>query len=296
MAYGTSTAQSPNAAHTWLAANLLDVADGVLWTSDGDGDGAAEVADSDYPVAFLNDYRAGPVSKPDLNATTHYLNFEWSSSVKPTCGGIIIHNHNLLGATVTVEVADDAAFSSNLATVHNFGTVSTDARLIAIFASRYTNVEHLRLKIVFSSADTPQIGEVFIWSSLTTYNLRTADGPLKPFDNRAMRSKGPRLESDSGDVVTYERTLGQADFEGLTYRFGRDDEYVKMRALWKAARYGTRAAYLIEDPTADSADLPASTFLLSLPLSFDARNTAGRYVRELAFPCVELGPFAGAGN
>lgn len=293
MAFGTSAAATLNPAHVWLPSNLLDVAETVAWTSNGETDasGANLLDDSDYPLARLNDYRASLRSQPNTAAnTTVYLNLGWSSAVKPTVAGIVMHGHNFADApvTVTVEVADDAAYSSNLTEIHDFGQVTDDKRLVAIFASRYTNVEHMRIKMVAGAGHKPQLGECFVFASASLGNLRVADGPLQPYDDRMMRSRLARVESDAGDVVSYERFLGQS-IKDYRYRFGRDEETTKLRAVWKTARKGARAVYVIEDPS--DADLASRTYLLSLPNELAIKNTAGRYTREVAFECVELAPF-----
>lgn len=167
---------------------------------------------STAPSRWVYDGRPGLASTPDAtSSSTWYLVFDLAAAgIEFDCCGIMGHNFGTLAlTTVQLQVADDAAFSSNLKTLADFGSPSNDDRLASIelyhtgsAALRYGGVRYLRIKLSRATPFTPEIGELLIGR-----RRQLAFKAQRPFDVYALSENSEISETDSGVLhkVTYSR-------------------------------------------------------------------------------------------
>lgn len=145
---------------------------GGSWAAGSDG------TDASYPARRVYDGKWHLAAKAASAQTTWYLIFDFSShpitfdavvfgghcATGPTDHG----NESIVGVTVTMEIADDNAYSVNKIDVSGAGGVASGAarRLwynlyhTGTTPYRYSNVSYARIKMTKGAAFTPQFGEV----------------------------------------------------------------------------------------------------------------------------------------
>lgn len=288
----TAAVISPSAgAPLFLYKNIAEgtVASSGLWTQGGLM-ASTDYSDEDFPtVAAWDGFGHVPTKPLDSApaANTWYLNLQPAASASFGISGIAVIGHNFAevsgGVDVTVEIAKDAAFSTNLTEVHDFGTVTSAERLAAQLSTSYLAATYVRLKMVSNAGGSwsPQIGEFVVGP--TTF---LSNGPIKPFDDLGYATEVDVIESKSGAEVRYHRFDGQLN---LPYRilFESATDLANVRTMERATRGGARSVVLFPAPVS----LASRGYLVTLPAGFSAPNVFGPAVREVNLSCTELPPF-----
>jgi len=139
--------------------------------------------------------------------------------------------------TCQVQIADNAAFDSNLQTVADFGAQSTDDRDIDLVlehgggsALRYSSVRYVRLKLVAPGNVTPQLGELILGR-----RRQLKYKPDVPFDNQAYVNEEETTRSQGGVTqrVIYHRNRLRID---AAWVIDTSDYITDWRAFWAACR------------------------------------------------------------
>jgi hypothetical protein len=175
-----------------------------------------DVTSSTYPSYRVADGFDWLATAPNTTANTWYLLFNLGAEIAFDVVAILGHS-SLSGATVTVEVADDSAFSSNLDEIYSFGAIGSGTeRLIALEllhtgtdARSYT-ARYVRLKFAKGSAFTPYVREVIIGA-----RRQLKENPSRPFDYDSRRSTTERFTANNGQMTDYVLSRGQHVLDAL---------------------------------------------------------------------------------
>jgi len=210
---------------------------------------------------------------------------------------VLGHNLNSIGAvSVSLEIADNSAYSSNLKEIAQY-TISgtTDNRILFTnlnseggsntysatgTAQRYSSVAYVRLKIVHAGATAPKVGEIFLG---TRYQL--SRNPNVPWNNKDEHSEISDFVSQNGIIQRYVFYRGQA-VRSVEMSLGSSSNIAVVDDWYNAIHEGTRSFLWIDTPSSgaecrlmilDSADLV-------FPL-------AGPFERNLSFTMREQPPY-----
>lgn len=145
-----------------IGANLCD-GRRPIWSSDtglyADTDRSAALA----PAYLTCDRRASKQSYPGTADTPFYLVHDaFAAGSEFDCFALL--NYESVGATfpvtLTIEIADNAAFTTNLTTL--WTDVDPAARVVGLFTSRYTGSGYIRMRVGSAANFTPYVGEFWI--------------------------------------------------------------------------------------------------------------------------------------
>lgn len=269
--------------------NALESPQDVDWRQSGSFASGSDEADSSFPTARLYDRHTKRLSKPDSAQTTWYVIAQLNASV-PDFDGILILNHNfgtIGGLTVSVEIADDNAFSSNLVEIASWSP-SDDKRLADVELGhtgdsisdpvRYKDVPYLRVKIDGTSG-TPQIGEI-----LLIRRRQLKHNPRVRWDEHHQRSDRTVFRSKSGASQVVTRYTGQfvleADFNPAT-----TESKGVITDWWADIGRGEKPFVWMENPSTAPSD-----FYLMVPPAENQFPLVGPFERTWALRAEEQGP------
>lgn len=173
--------------------------------------------DVDRPSRRLVDGLPGLRSAPNASAAAFTIVFEFFPATPLEFDWIGILNHNLdseLCTDISVQVADDGAFVTNLRTLSSrdpSGTLSANRRFAdltlidtGIDAQRFSGVEFLRLQFTHTGAQDPEIGQV-----LFGRRRQLRHEPNRPWDPTDIHSNLDRFESRGGAITDVPRFVGR---------------------------------------------------------------------------------------
>lgn len=225
------------------------------WSSAGSWAGA-DATDATAPTVRVYDEFDHLRSQPNANQATWYLLFDFGAAVG-VIDSVAILNHNLAtaSATVTVELADDSAFSSNLKSCEA-QTPTTDKRMVFLDLDdtagggqlRYSSVQYARLKLTGLGA-IPKIGEV-IWSRRRQLKHK----PEGSWDKSNLRSSIARFESSTGIMTDHVFAKGR---RRVSAQFSpHETAYINDLVTFfeDDIEYGTKPFLLIDDPGSTPTD------------------------------------------
>jgi hypothetical protein len=273
------------------------------WNDAGTTTDASTTA-ADGPAVRAYD-SVGSLQTKDTSAdlATRYLVFDTGASSVISFDTCLILNHNMnSGAnpfqTISLEIADNAAFSSNLIEIFKY-TVSgtTDNRLLCTnlnsaggsstydssgTAQRYSSVRYIRLKITAAAGTARQakIGEVVLG---TRHQLQR--NPDTPWNNKNEFSEATDFKALSGLVKRYVAYRGQA-VRSFRASISDSAEITVIDTWFNNIDEGTKPFLYIETPSS-SAD--ARLYILdNTALNF---QLVGPTERVLQFTMREQPPY-----
>ncbi len=215
--------------------------------------------DTAFPFIRALDGKAGYVTKPNLGGTAWSMLFDFYNSTDSKYGidfdAVGLVNHDLFNdgvTSLTVEIADDTSFSSNLQTIatENPTTWGSDARRMLLDLHhtggsplRYSSVYYVRISMTKATDFLPEIGEVVF---LRRRQLRYR--PDVPFDPAQYRSRSSVYKSPQGVVTRYNE---YGDQRVVSAEWGLDDaaDYADLRSWWQDCYYGREPFVWLYNPS-----------------------------------------------
>jgi len=201
-----------------------------------------------------------------------YYVLDLGTTVTIDYAAIIGHNFGTIGGvTITLEIANDGAFSSNLKTIATWTTPTTDNRLIELTlkhtgtdALEYSGLQYARLKISKVGTNiTPQIGELILGKQ---YQLQHR--PANGFDPTSLHGESEIVRTSGGVVyktLRYDRRfdLNATLTEKDTNRVNDLINWYKNSGrgfiwIWEPNSAPNTWQFMIRDP--DDLDLPSSNW------------------------------------
>ena len=288
------------------------------WSDSGTG-GASNRTSAAYPtsrawdgVIYADTRPAGVEGTEGAGLNTRYVYYllaelDESSNATHTVDTVMVRPLNVSSwpgaATVEVQIADNAAFSSNLVTVSSFtGSALADRKLLdtnlttgagSNLWGRFTSVRYARLRISSTvpwGSVRPQIGE---W--VMGRRRQLGHNPRIPHDERPLSSVVGDFVAQSQATSRYVFARGASNKEvGLmpqtsgTYAI---NEIAELRTWFIETDYGARPFLYLEPGVAGQATASYWMMLdqpeLTMPLN-------GPFHRSVTLSMIEQPPFASA--
>ena len=188
--------------------NLLETATTIAWRSTGSLSSGADITEAGYPGARAGDGRAAEHTRPSTTAATHYLCIDLGAVRTYDMVGVfgLALVSGVLG-TVSLEAADNAAYTSGLTTLASttgpfyVGTSTAVTRIVEWVldgSAQSVAARYLRLRIDYVSAGRAVVGEVYAGSRLALPYRATS--PVDPTE-RPELAEGDNWESDTGRLA-----------------------------------------------------------------------------------------------
>lgn len=294
------------------------------WSASGDWSdsgslGASNRTSATYPtsrawdgVLYADTRPTGAEGTEGAGLSTRYVYYllaelDESSNATHTIDTVMVRPLNVSSwpgiATIEVQIADNAAFSSNLLTVSSFtGAALADRKLLdtnlttgagANLWGRFTSVRYARLRIsstVSWGAVRPQIGE---W--VMGRRRQLGHNPRIPHDERPLSSVVGDFTAQSQATSRYVFARGASNKEvGLmpqtsgTYAINEIEE---LRTWFTEADYGARP-FLYLEPEVSGQTRQAHWMMLEQPELTMPLN--GPFHRSVTLTMREQPPFASA--
>lgn len=263
------------------------------WSADGDATpgtfSAIDRTDANFPILRAFDRFRHLVTRPST-AVVDNIWYLVLRAEKPTKGGatadadtILIDDHNFAsisgGVTCRVETADDDLFTSNLVTIHDFGSITTAGRLLEVDGTQFQDLERVRIRCEAAGNFVPEIGEFFYGPRIVL-----ARQPNIPWDEDHLFSDVGRFKSRNGMISTYVRYEGQR-LASMTVQPDDSVEIQNLRDAFAFGGYGSKPFLFIDNPNTD----PVGYFMVR-----DADNDMplqGPFDRILNISMEEQAPF-----
>lgn len=263
------------------------------WRTSGSWASGSDGTHADYPATNGYDFGGDHDTRPSSAQTTWYYLMQWASGAPDFDLAVILgHNFGTIGGlTVTLEIADDNAFTTNLQTIATWTPGTSNDRLVSLSlkhtgsnALRYSTVPYARMKLTKGSSFTPQFTEIWLGRRR---QLRHAANRPHGLDNT--RSGVSEFVSQSGGMVRTTFYKGQAE-RRFQWDVANATEISDVKSWWSESEYGTRPFIYIEKPNANPGDahfMWSESDGLSLP-------EVGPGHRLFDLPMVEQTPFLSA--
>jgi len=259
-----------------VATNALESpAADARWTMDGVYSGQ-DYADEAYPTRWAYDRRTNLWTRPlsSASASTWYLCFQVDPDTAFDVAAIIGHNFDTLNATVSLQIAEDEAFSVNLVTLCSWTPTTLTRRKVSRAlgiptypaAQQFSSVFWARLKVTQAGGTpiSPQVGEVILGQRRQLYYKSRI-----PIDDQAQQSDTTDTRAKSSARTRYVRSHGQA-ITTIRRAVGTTAEVSVIRSWFDDCEHGTKPFLYIEDPASSLATTAYWMFLtdprLELPL------------------------------
>lgn len=190
------------------------------------------------PASYAYDGYPGYVTKQTgTSDDLWYYMLDLGARVEFDCAFLIGHNAGTISvdADVTLEIADDNDFSTDLREVGNFGTPTDDSRLADLnlnhggAAQRYL-AQYVRVKFEAAGNITPEIGELILGR-----RRQLQYKPDRPFDEYAMSEDSDIQRTEGG--ITHKALYSRRGFE-LSGKFMVDSDTYRddLVAFFRACR------------------------------------------------------------
>lgn len=192
----------------------------------------AAVNDTAFPISAVYDRFLSVDSRPTGTGTAWSLVLR-TASTKPIDVVCIKHNFGSIagGVNCRLETADNDAFTLNLATIHDFGLVTSTKRLVRYLTSQWQGVERVRLVLTGSPAFSPRVSELFLSRRHTTKRK-----PAMPFDDASKISDIVIETSRGGVIATYENYAGARKWD-IVYNTSDDTDISAIRNTFQRDGY-----------------------------------------------------------
>lgn len=219
------------------------------WSTTGSFANPLTADDPQSPAYSVFDFQFNRFAKPSALATTWYFLLDFGASVQAFDAALILgHNFGTIGGlTITLQVADDAAFATNLRTLATWTPGASNKRLVNLTLgggnNAYSSVEYARLVITTAGAAfAPQIGEIVL-SSRRQMNM----GALLPYNQDAEESDVVDFTARSGVRTRYVRNKGQKVLGGTIFTANAADA-APVLGWWTDCALGSLPFAWIEHP------------------------------------------------
>jgi len=301
VAWSSSPAPTYNDAPTFVAKNLIEGSspDDAKWTDTGhqDATGGNVFNDTDFPTKYAFDRFGHKVTKPS-GALAQLWYYNVTVTDLDEAGGILILNHNLGsfgggGVRVKVQTADVDDYGdsqgpgneenapANRRTIHDFGNVTDNKRLVALPSTVYSNLERIRIELSHASVNfRPQIGEFHVGP---VNNI--THGPRTPYDPDRQHTEVSELVSKSGIITSYARYSQQSILD-IRVQLDKDADVTAIQDTYEDTDGGNKACLLLTKPVSDLK----LAYWVKIPNDLNIPSV-GPAERLLTFPCRELAPF-----
>ncbi|MBH05178.1 MAG: hypothetical protein CMJ20_02535 [Phycisphaeraceae bacterium] len=281
----------------------------ITW--DTNATATSDIAEADYPTSRLYDGHSHLKTRPNISSGSVSAVYLHIVTEIPTLDTIYIGGHNLNTAganpTMTIEIADNAAYTSNLITLISFAgfSASKDARLCFFnlgpagggsTIKQYGEVTHARIKITHGTGNfttKPEIGEIVLGT-----REQLSQRPDVPFDDQAFSSDAVDFRSKSGILTRYIRNTGQRSFAHRHSPTGSDayglDDLTTIRNWYKNTRRGVEPFIYVPDPTNTITGINGATSAAFVCHFDDPRQglpLTGPSLREANINFSESAPF-----
>lgn len=272
-----------------VALNAIESPQIARWDANGSLADGADIAATDWPTTRAYDRLTGLRTKPNAAATTQYLCFQLAATPEDfDCLFILDHNLGTIGGvTVSLEIADDNTFTTNLTQIESRAPGSSNKRIASFLLNhtggavqRYSGVPYLRLKMTKGSSFTPEIGEV--WLGRRVQLRYKANVPWDP----------SHFVSDVADHVTRSgiltRTIRHRGKRIIEASFNPDVAADKTDLItwFQDTNHGSKPFIWCEDPATTPSDYNVMT-LDDAELVFPS---VGPFEREIQIKATENGP------
>jgi hypothetical protein len=265
------------------------------WRTGGSFAAGSDTTVAGYAAARAYDGYTDLPTKPALAGTVYYMLNLSGSPVTFDGVAIIGHNFASLGINaLTLQIADNNAFTTNLIDIAAWDNSDTSERLTCLTlssspgagtgtAQRYSNVPYVRLKFEMDDLYQPEIGE-FVLFKRTQLQWK----PNRPYNSKLTVQSAQQQRADSGVVTTYARSRGARSLEAELTVSG-SSKITEVETWWDDTRQGTRQFVWVENPNSEPI---SSVHLMSFgdddpQLDFDE---SGPNFRQLRLSAVEQGP------
>tara|TARA_R110000737_G_scaffold4630_3_gene15019 strand:+ start:1655 stop:2578 length:924 start_codon:yes stop_codon:yes gene_type:complete len=268
------------------------------WTTTGNLTGTDVTLAAEPAARAYDDIGNLVTSTTGVAATSpKYYGFTFSTAISFDTLLLTGHNFNSISITsVALEIADDAAFSTNKIEIAKY-TISgaVDNRILITnlnsaggsstysaggTAQRYSGVEYARLVVTHSGSKDPELGEI-----LLGYRYQLQRNPDLPWDNKAQSSMVTDFASNSGMLKRYVLNRGKAA-RSFSSSMGASAEIAVIDAWYAAIEEGTRNFVYIETPSTS-----AQAYLMAMVDASLSFPLVGPFERVLEFGMTEQPPF-----
>lgn len=220
--------------------------------------------DSDHPVRWL---QANPALRSWFGwtgVTTDVIVQVQFPAPGVTFDFVGLINHNIaelgFGVSVDFQVADDAAFTTNVQTVTPWSTGLTSKDRLIWWdgnSAYYTDVEHFRVRFTktgggsFTSSQIIKLGCLFVGK-----RVQLPFPPSEPWDPKRGRSTQTQFVSDGGSQFVLTKTRGLYALTP-TWQLGADvnggeiDDRAAFETIWEESRGFSQEMVWCNEPTSE---------------------------------------------
>lgn len=260
---------------------VLEDATDAQWRQSGSFASGSDETDSDWPARRAYDRQDYLQTRPDSSQNTWYMIFQLPAV---EFDFLAIFNHGMGGETVSAEVADDNAFSTNLQEIYSVTAgggriVSFSLKHTGSDALRYSSVDYFRLKVVGTNI-LPRLGEIWLGR-----RRQLDQQPLVPWDEKAKRSSVDYFESASGVRHAYIRNQGQR-LMAATFNPHTTTYKDAIENWFSDCDYGGSPFVYCDKPTTS----PTDAVVMSLDAPELVFPQVGPFERNVTIMASELGP------
>lgn len=266
-------------------------ASGSSWRTSGSWATGSEAQAVGYEARWGHDgYGTGPTRPSSAQLTWYYL-LKWAAGAPDIDRVLILGLAGCSGVTVSLELANDNAFTSGLIQLASWA-VTTEKRLAALVlkhtgtdALRYSLAPYARLKFTKGTTFVPEFTELVL--DRRRQLMHKPDAPWAGLDS--VTSGFGESVSLGGIITRNENFAGGIQFNG-DLQSNDSLEQADLRAWAKETRWGVRPWAYVENPTSEPnrvlygfAGEPG--FAMPNPPGFPSA------VRDFSFSFVESAPF-----
>lgn len=229
------------------------------WDTNGSLADGSDQAESGYPSRWAYDRRSGKRTKPASSIlSTWYFACDRGSTLQDfDCVFIVDTTFYNYGTTVTIQIADDNAFSSNLKTIATWSTIVSHTKRrhaeLALNhtgsgssnAQRYSNVRYLRMVMAGTfGTEVPAFGELWLGRRRQMKHKGNT-----PFYGTAdyMQGSQRNFNTGAGENLSAVRYYGQRVID-LNFNPSEDTYHTNVRSWFRDCGWGTRSFIYVEDP------------------------------------------------
>jgi|688.fasta_scaffold02744_22 hypothetical protein len=234
----------------FVGRNVVELATTVAWRSAGSLTSGTDVTEAAYPGARAGDGRAAEATRPSTTAATHYLCIDLGA-VRSFDVAAIIAPWALAGvATLALEAADDAAFTTSLTTLASGLTISALRARRVVWtlggSAQTVGARYVRLVVTYASTGRVSLGELYLGSRLALPYRATS--PVDPLE-RPEREDVTTWTSDTGRTARAATTRGRIAGD-LSWSLDLADEASAV-AWAQSVAWGQRSALYAPRPSSE---------------------------------------------
>lgn len=242
-----------------VGGGLAHISTSIEWRTTGSFSSGSNGVDSSYPTTNMVDDFQHKFSRPSSSAVTWYIIGQFASNVTFNFCAILGHNFGTIGGlTVSLQIADDNAFTTNLVTLRQESPGTSNKRLIWPYLSkdaptgglsRNYAAQYWRIKIDGTSGQ-PRVGEIILG-----LQRQLNQKPNEPYDPSQTVSQVDYFDPGSGVVTQYSRYRGRRKLDAEIVTTSSTEDAI-VNGWYTSCNQGTRPFLWIENPTTDPKNAP----------------------------------------